>query len=343
MKTKILQHSIQSIFSVTIDVESDNAWADPTDLSLKNLNTLPKFQHLCNEYNIIPTYLLSYETLSDETFVSFLRGLVNNGECEVGMHPHVWTIPPFIEEKDGIDMAITRHYQSMLDENILVEKLETLQREIQDKIGISPTAHRAGRWGLCIRTVNWLAKVGYISDTSVVPYKSFPDPALDKKIYPNYYYASPYPYHMSRRSILNKGNLGLVEVPTTNINRIVIPTIVKFADRMKNKRGGARLKKLLDRLSMYPMELRPYPEYSSGTLPKITEIAIEKGLPIINLMFHSSELMIGGSPYSLDEKKTEQIWDHIEEVFSFAKCNNFLSLGISKSVVKLKERRYFEN
>jgi hypothetical protein len=334
---------LQPIFTVTIDVEADNVWADPTNLSVKNLKKLPDFQRVCNDYKIIPTYLLSYETLSNDAFVLFLRDTVRNGNCEVGMHPHVWTIPPFIEEKNGIDIPIIRHYQSMLDENILIEKLETLHGEIHDKTGIYPTAHRAGRWGLCLRTVNWLESMRYISDTSVVPYKSFPDLAMDEKKYPNYYDASPYPYRMSSRNILRKGNLDLVEVPITNISRIVFPTMVKLADQVKTKRGGPRLKKMLKKLSMFPMELRPYPEYSSGTLSDIAEIAITKGLPIINLMFHSSELIAGGSPYSSDERKTKQIWKHIEEMFIFVKRNNLTSLGISESVRRLQERKYFES
>jgi hypothetical protein len=337
----INQHSV--FFITTIDVEADNVWADPTNLSVKNLAKLEDFQCLCNKYNIVPTYLLSYETLSDKPFTSFLRTLIKNGECEVGMHPHIWTIPPFIEEKNGIDMPVIRYYQSMLDEKILIQKLEKLHREIQNRTGISPTAHRAGRWGLCLRTVNWLEKKGYISDSSVVPYKSFRDSALDPKMYPDYFYASPYPYHMSSQNLLKKGNLELVEVPITNINRIIFPTMVKFADQLKTKRGGTRLKKMLKKLSMFPMELRPYPEYSSGTLSDIAEIAITKGLPIINLMFHSSELIAGGSPYSSDGKKTIQIWKHIEEMFFFVKRNNLTSLGISESVRRLQERKYFES
>ena len=45
---------------------------DPKNLSVNNLSRLPEFQALCNKYDIVPTYLLSFETLADNKFVSFL-------------------------------------------------------------------------------------------------------------------------------------------------------------------------------------------------------------------------------------------------------------------------------
>ena len=52
-----------------------------------------------DKYNIIPSYLLSYETLSDGAFISFLKDHLKIGSCEVGMHPHIWTVPPYDKEK----------------------------------------------------------------------------------------------------------------------------------------------------------------------------------------------------------------------------------------------------
>ena len=60
-------------FIVTIDVEADNVWENPTNLSVNNLAKIPVFQRLCKKYSIVPTYLLSYETLANNKFVSFLR------------------------------------------------------------------------------------------------------------------------------------------------------------------------------------------------------------------------------------------------------------------------------
>lgn len=329
------------IFVVTVDVESDDAWRCPERLSLNNLGIMPRFQNTCEYYGIIPTYFLSYETFSSEKFVSFLRQAVNEGSCDVGIHPHVWTIPPFIKEKNGVDVPLIRNYQSQLEEGILYDKLACLHEAVQQKIGIRPTSHRAGRWGLCLRTVRWLEDHCYTADSSVVPLKSFKDSSINNYAYPEYFNAPNKPYQMSEKHILIPGKLGLVEVPVTNIARWSNPHIVRLADFLKQKRGGTRLRNLLIKHSLYPMEFRPYPEYPEGTLSRMASVAISKHLPVLNLMFHSSELMEGTSPYSSDAGKTNKIWQHIKEIFSFIRDNKIPSMGISQAVKRLKENNYF--
>jgi len=331
----------KKIFTVTIDVEADNVWSDPTNLTLKNLRCLEDFQKMCDIYNIIPSYLLSYETLFDKDFISFLKDHLKIGSCEVGMHPHVWTIPPFDEEESGIDRNIIRYYQSMLSKDVLFEKLNFLKKTIEEKIDNKITSHRAGRWGLCTRTIEWLEWNGFVADTSVVPFKSFRDSAIDSAIYPEYYNSSVLPHRMSSNGLNRKGKLNLVEVPVTNINQFTIASIVRLADMIKKKRGGTRLRKILNKLSIYPLELRPYPEYSKGTLPKIANIALKKNLPIINLMFHSSELFVQGSPYSDTKENTEKIWKHIEELFQYINNMKVQSSSVSGAVNRLTELNYF--
>ena len=328
-------------FIVTIDVEADDVWSDPTNLTLKNLRYLEDFQMMCDKYNIIPSYLLSYETLSDGAFISFLKDHLKIGSCEVGMHPHIWTVPPYDKEKNGIDINIIRYYQSMLSKDILFEKLNFLKNAIEEKIEKKITSHRAGRWGLCARTIEWLEKNDFVADTSVVPFKSFRDSVTDPSIFPEYYNFPVSPYKMSSNGLNRKGKLSLVEVPVTNINQFTFTSIVRLTDMVKNMRGGTRLRKILNKLSMYPLELRPYPEYSNGTLSKIAEIALRKNLPIINLMFHSSELLVQGSPYSNTKENTEKIWKHIEELFQYINYKKIQSTSISGSVNRLTELNYF--
>ncbi len=330
------------VFITTIDVEADNAWEHPEEISLNNLSILPEFQELCRNYSIIPTYLLSYETLSDDDFVSFIISIVGKAQCEIGIHPHVWTIPPFEESNKNTDSRMIRYFQSMLDEDLLYSKLNEIHNSVFNKIGITPTSHRAGRWGLCLRTVKWLEENNYIVDTSVVPFKSYKNAAINPLVYPDYHAAQENPYHMSINNLLKPGNLTLVEIPTTNTAKTCSRMMIQLSDLMHNKRGGHRFRKLLLNYSMYPRELRPYPEYPNGTLTELAKLSIEKKIPIINLMFHSSELMKGTSPYSSTQEKTNRIWKHIEEVFSFMREQKIPSLGISEAVTSLKQANYFK-
>ena len=61
---------ISPIFVVTVDTESDDAWSKPEIIKLDNLKEIPRFQNLCEKYDILPTYLLSYECAAREEGVS---------------------------------------------------------------------------------------------------------------------------------------------------------------------------------------------------------------------------------------------------------------------------------
>ena len=61
------------IFVVTIDTESDDAWENPEKISLNNIKEIPRFQELCEKYNIFPTYLLCYECAAREESISIFK------------------------------------------------------------------------------------------------------------------------------------------------------------------------------------------------------------------------------------------------------------------------------
>jgi len=52
----------------------------------------------------------------------------------------------FHEKDEQLDKSLLGHYQSMLDETVLFQKLETLHNKIKTTLGVEPKIHRAGRW-----------------------------------------------------------------------------------------------------------------------------------------------------------------------------------------------------
>jgi len=60
-------------FVVTVDTESDDAWLNPDKIKLDNFEEIPRFQNLCEKYNIIPTYLLTYEYAVYKPAVEFFK------------------------------------------------------------------------------------------------------------------------------------------------------------------------------------------------------------------------------------------------------------------------------
>lgn len=64
-----------------------------------------------------------------------------------------------------------------------------------------------------------------------------------------------------------------------------------------------------------PQWFRPYGHMSAKRLISVYEGARGAGLPVVEMMFHSSELMPGGSPYNADEDAVEGLHAKLETVF----------------------------
>jgi sugar phosphate isomerase/epimerase len=79
---------------------------------------------------------------------------------------------------------------------------------------------------------------------------------------------------------------------------------------------GARVLRRLLRLE--PLWFRPYPHMSADDLKRVFDMAVDRGLPVVTLMFHSSELMPGGSPYFPTEESIEALYERFDALFSHA-------------------------
>ena len=128
--------------------------------------TLERFQDLCDQYNVVPTYLLAYECATRDEALKILKPLSENRRCEIGHHLHVWTTPPFQRAgPTGVDLDWIHAFQFQLPDSLFTEKAECLRQAIEKNFGRSPTSHRAGRWGIDQRTVDWMASTGFIVET----------------------------------------------------------------------------------------------------------------------------------------------------------------------------------
>ena len=87
-------------FIVTVDTEADIQKKGSDRAVLSNLASLPRFQALCEAYNVMPTYLITYEVATHRETVENLKNWQDKGMAEVGTHLHPWTNPP-IGTMDG--------------------------------------------------------------------------------------------------------------------------------------------------------------------------------------------------------------------------------------------------
>ncbi len=87
--------------------------------------------------------------------------------------------------------------------------------------------------------------------------------------------------------------------------------------------------RVMNKMGHGPKWFRPAKNGSAGDLTRVFDAARALGLPCIEMMFHSSELMPGCSPNFLDEDAIETLYGVLEETFSYMKGHGVQGVTLS--------------
>lgn len=301
---------------VSIDVECDKGpeWIIQRPLrftsvlyAIPNLLT-PLFQ----KYNIKPTYLISPEVLKDDKCVQVLQSLTN---CELGTHLHGEFIPP---DEDEFAMR-TYTPQFLYSPEIEREKLINLTKLFEERLGFRPTSFRAGRFGLSKYTLRFLSELGYLVDSSVTPFWIHNFGNGREK---NYWGAPLQPYFPRWDDPRCPGKANILEVPVTILN----PLMAGWPKWLLKYIGSQihRFKSLLRHVGIKmprTLWLRPFrstgqemiavTEWMLKLIPKKTQSLV------LNMMYHSVELIPGASPYAQSHDDVYAILCSQETLFKY--------------------------
>ncbi len=298
---------MQTTLIITIDTEPDNQWSAEgrRKCSLDNIQALPQLQRLFDGHGVRPTYLVCYAVVENNKSASVLREFLESGRCEIGAHMHPWNTPPV--EAYELESAA---YPHRLRPELQREKIAALTDCILKVFGVKPTSYRAGRGGLNGESLRILQELGYVVDTSIMPTQS-----------PRFHGCSLWasmplePYFPGYENVCAPGTSPILEVPMTasviggwwhtlTFSRRRNLGLTPF-DRLFRKAGWART-------------VRLRPSWSSASeMIRLCEIMLEKRAPVLNMMFHSSELIPGTSPYVGTSKEASQLLEDIEAVLRF--------------------------
>jgi len=92
---------------VTIDTEEDNWGQYSADsFSIENIKKIPALQEMFDEFSVVPTYLVTYPVATNRESVEILKDILQRGKCEIGMHCHPWSTPPFDEERNSFNSML---------------------------------------------------------------------------------------------------------------------------------------------------------------------------------------------------------------------------------------------
>ncbi len=287
---------------VGIDTEADDQWSASgrERNEVKNAQRLPAVQALFDEFGVRPTYVVTWEMATRESSAGVLRELGRSGRCELGTHLHPWSSPPFRPE-DLRDHT----YPHNLPMDLLERQLTELTGAIEANLGTRPTTYRAGRNGFDGRTLPVLEKLGYTVDTSV-------DPLFNERRKRGMLFAGAplAPYFPDYQDVRQPGPSRVRELPSSSATRPWLPKALeaRYAALKPIPWRGA-----LKRLGLRAVWLRP----SYTPLPEMLAFADAlhaRRLPCYNIIFHSSELLPGGSPYTPDERSVTRFTDDLRRL-----------------------------
>jgi hypothetical protein len=277
--------------TIGIDTESDNQWS--TDSRLKptyeNIYALPHLDELFQKCGVRPTYLITHPVATEPRSAETIRRLADRESSEIGAHHHVWETPPCKpDEARGLPYAL----QISLDR--FSQQLAALTEAIGTTAGYAPVSYRSGRYGFDASHTAVLEKAGYLIDTSVHPllYEAH-------RGGPDFVDAPLTPYWLSYDSAVRPGDSALLEVPiSAALNRSLPQWMVRAYGRAPMPYHTKRILRLARIVKTCWLR----PSYSSlEDMKQLARRMVDADAPVLNLMFHSSEAIVGGSPYNRNQ------------------------------------------
>ncbi|MCX5679796.1 MAG: polysaccharide deacetylase family protein [Candidatus Omnitrophica bacterium] len=269
---------------VSIDAEEGGLWGNKFKRvylqdELDYFEGLERFQKIFDKYSMVPTYFVDYAVSSDKNASSLLRGIFKSGRCQIGAHMHAWCTPPFEE-----DLSETNSFFNNLPSELQLKKLQNLTESIEATFGIRPNTFRSGRFGFSDEVAELLKKLGYLVDSSVMPFcdlRGLSGRYLNAESYASYWIGD------------------LLEVPVSNgfniknfkFGKELFDALTRSPYSLFHSIG------ILDRLGIFS-KIYATPEHETiNNLKKLALNYKKLNVPVWNIYFHSSSAGVGCNPY----------------------------------------------
>lgn len=297
---------------LTVDTEEEFNWRGEFSKSgygLDHVTRLVKFQEFCENLGVVPVYLVDWPIATSQQAIGILRPAAAAGKAEIGVQLHPWVNPPHTEEVNA-----RNSFAGNLPYELERAKLLRLRDEIERAFGVNPLIYRAGRYGTGPRTAAILREAGIAIDTSVR--SNFDYSAQDG---PDYSAHPLVPYWVG-------SDRALLELPVTTVFWGMLrrqgPLIHRLARSQPKVRGLLTRLSLLEKIALTP-EGVTLEEALRGI-----DIAIDDGLPVILLSFHSPSLAPGHTPYVRTEADLDRFYDWLRGVYAYLR-----QLGVAPTTV----------
>ena len=285
-------------FVVTVDTEEEFDWEasfsrDRHDLS--HIAAVPKFQDMCDEHGVKPSYLVDYPVTQDAKAVELLGGYAMENRAEIGVQLHPWVNPPFAETVSALNS-----YACNLPAELEREKLTRLHAAIVANMGVHPDCYRAGRYGAGPETPAILNDLGISIDSSVrarFDYSAQGGP--------------DYSRHPVNPYWLIEGEL--IELPLTTVFGGAARQYgdIVFGNWFNSHTARSALARssMLERIALTPEGI-PIEKAIEGV-----DLALAEGIEVMNFSFHSPSLAPGHTPYVRDQNDLDKLYGWWTQMF----------------------------
>ena len=306
-------------FLITIDTEGDDAWSRPAADTTHNAAYLHRFQALCEEHGLRPTYLVNHEMARCPVFRALGRDVLARNTAEIGMHLHAWSSPPLVPL--GWDDRAHQPFLIEYPDAVMREKVHAITATLEDTFGVKMVSHRAGRWSFDERYARMLIDEGYRVDCSVTPLVSWRATrgAAAGRGGTDYTRFPHDAFWLDPADISRAGDSPLLEVPMTIVHAPPGPALrlgqALSALPAPLRRATRLVARVVDRVAPPIRWLRPDGRNRRAMLDILDQVRAE-GRAHAEFMLHSSELMPGGSPTFRTEASIERLYADLRALFA---------------------------
>jgi hypothetical protein len=261
-------------FCVTIDTEPDCDvhWRRSQPLTFESATAgIPEIlRPIWNRLGIMPVYFVSPEVVENDPCCAVLKDEIKRG-AEIGTHLHSEYIEPQKKFNEPAGTASDEFPCFAYNSQVESDKIANLTALIENRLGIRPVSYRAARYGADLDTIKAIVNLGYKVDSSATPEINWQPQGG-----PDHTKAPRQPYFVSQKDYYSPGDGSILEVPITV--------------------SGKRLPFTPDKW-MYYKWLRP--TFMTGFEMKrlVEEFGRKYAEPVLNLMFHSMEVLPGKTPF----------------------------------------------
>lgn len=295
------------VLCVIVDVEEEFDWSGPfsrRNTFVNSIHGLRRGHDIFRRYGLQPTYLLDYPVVADPHAREFLGTRAESAEAVIGAQLHPWVTPPFEEV-----VCPYNSFPCNLEENLERRKLATLTQAINEALGVTPQVYKAGRYGFDLGREHILRDLGYVVDTSIMPFRDYSGMGggPDSFAFPDQPFWTE-PEHRVLYLPVTHSVIGpLRGLSRSWFGRLVFGT---SASRMHIPGALARLG-LFERIMLTPEGL------NLEALQRLTRSLLAASYRVLILSLHSSSFVKGGTPYARSDEDIEAMLSRIERFLEF--------------------------